>query len=253
MTQVFAAMNFRLSEEYTKIELPSVEAKERRVTKSQFHPHASLILTSSRLIADARYLQEKLTGLKNVTAPTAMLETIVSEKPIAIKQPPPQQAPQPQPTPHAGRFRGMLARAGTLNGRHSTMPTPAAVPAPNVEKALPPPFSTPSPAHSPSPGPGPEPRTDTPQFDPMADNAPAPTPTPAPAPVPITEKPLVAEPIDTNGTTDVSADADADAPPPQTPPKAEGPSVKAAFAPQSNRNGLLTEELNLPPPPSETE
>ena len=29
MTQVFAAMNFRLSEEYTKIELPSVEAKER--------------------------------------------------------------------------------------------------------------------------------------------------------------------------------------------------------------------------------
>ena len=31
MTQVFAAINHRLSEEYTKIELPSLEAKERCV------------------------------------------------------------------------------------------------------------------------------------------------------------------------------------------------------------------------------
>ena len=29
MTQVFAAINHRLSEEYTKIELPSLDAKER--------------------------------------------------------------------------------------------------------------------------------------------------------------------------------------------------------------------------------
>ena len=31
MTQVFAAINHRLSEEYNKIELPSLEAKERYV------------------------------------------------------------------------------------------------------------------------------------------------------------------------------------------------------------------------------
>ena len=31
MTQVFAAINHRLSEEYTKIELPSLDAKERCV------------------------------------------------------------------------------------------------------------------------------------------------------------------------------------------------------------------------------
>ena len=43
-----------------------------------------------RLTADARYLQEKLTGLKNVTAPTAMLETIVSEKRVVVQQPPPE-------------------------------------------------------------------------------------------------------------------------------------------------------------------
>lgn len=31
MTQVFAAINHRLSEEYTKIDLPSQEAKDRLV------------------------------------------------------------------------------------------------------------------------------------------------------------------------------------------------------------------------------
>ncbi|TFK92261.1 Vps54-domain-containing protein [Polyporus arcularius HHB13444] len=226
MTQVFAAMNLRLSEEYGKIELPSIEAKER-------------------LLADARFLREKLTGLKNVAAPTAMLENVVSEKLISVQQNLPQPTPQHQPVPHAGRFRGMLARTGTLNGRHSTMPAPAdtKLPLPNVEKALPPPFSTPSPALSPSPGP--DSRAGTPQVDPMADNAPAPVA--APAPVSITEKPLVAEPVESN----IAADADVDEPPPQTPPKAEGPSVKDAYAPQENGHGFVTEELNLPPPPSE--
>ncbi len=203
-----------------------------------------------RLLADARFLREKLTGLKNVAAPTAMLENVVSEKPISVQQNLPQPTPQHQPVPHAGRFRGMLARTGTLNGRHSTMPAPAdtKLPLANVEKALPPPFSTPSPALSPSPGP--DSRTGTPQIDPMADNAPVPAAAPAPAPVAatapisITEKPLVAEPIESN-------DVDADEPPPQTPPKAEGPSVKDVPAPQHNGNGLMIEELNLPPPPSE--
>lgn len=35
MTQVFAGINHRLSEEYTKIELPSQEAKERCVPVTQ--------------------------------------------------------------------------------------------------------------------------------------------------------------------------------------------------------------------------
>ncbi|KAI0780435.1 Vps54-domain-containing protein [Trametes elegans] len=131
MTQVFAAINHRLSEEYSKIELPSLEAKER-------------------LLADARYLQEKLTGLKNVAAPTAMLETVVSEKPVvnnqhrpSSPQPPPQTAPQP--AIHPSRFRGMLQRAATLNGRHHTAPQttspPASTPGPNMEKALPQPWA----------------------------------------------------------------------------------------------------------------
>ena len=36
MTQVFAGINHRLSEEYTKIELPSQEAKERCVSREPF-------------------------------------------------------------------------------------------------------------------------------------------------------------------------------------------------------------------------
>ncbi|KAI0636410.1 Vps54-like protein-domain-containing protein [Trametes polyzona] len=231
MTQVFAAINHRLSEEYAKIELPSMEAKER-------------------LLADARYLQEKLTGLKNVAAPTAMLETVVSEKRVATKQPQqqqqqPAQSPNPatapqqntaQPAIHPGRFRGMLQRASTLNGRHATAPASAATPspaptsspspaaapvsspAPNVEKALPPPVVA-----SPSPGPGPDSLAGTPPVDPMADDAPdAPSAVP-PSPVVITEKPLVAEPEeeasgDAAADTQVPAGEDA---PPEIPPKEE--------------------------------
>ncbi|CAA7271484.1 unnamed protein product [Cyclocybe aegerita] len=63
MTQVFAAINHRLSEEYNAIELPHQEAK-------------------NRLLADARYLHQKLAALKNVGTPTGMLETVVAEKPL---------------------------------------------------------------------------------------------------------------------------------------------------------------------------
>ncbi|KAF9036624.1 vacuolar protein sorting-associated protein 54 [Panaeolus papilionaceus] len=61
LSQVFAAINHRLSEEYNTIELPHPEAK-------------------ARLLEDARYLHRRLGALKNVTAPTGMLETVVSEK-----------------------------------------------------------------------------------------------------------------------------------------------------------------------------
>ncbi|KAI0371696.1 Vps54-domain-containing protein [Pilatotrama ljubarskyi] len=215
MTQVFAAINHRLSEEYAKIELPSQEAKER-------------------LLADARYLQEKLTGLKNVAAPTAMLETVVSEKPVANKQQqqqqqqqqPVQPAPQPavQPALNPGRFRGMLQRAGTLNGRHNTAP-PSAPPPPNVEKALPP-------AVVASPSPGPDSAAGTPSADPMADDAPA---VATPSPPIVTEKPLVAEPEEAN--SDASPDTQAlgaDEPPPEIPPKEDAPLVDEKKVPENS-------------------
>ncbi|KAH9900817.1 Vps54-domain-containing protein [Cubamyces lactineus] len=206
MTQVFAAINHRLSEEYAKIELPTLEAKER-------------------LLTDARYLQEKLTGLKNVAAPTAMLETVVSEKPVVNRQQqqqphqPLQPAAQPaaQPAINPGRFRGMLQRASTLNGRHATAPAPAAAPAPavpNVEKALPPAVI------SASPSPGLD--VKTPLVDPMGDN----TPPPAPGtPTIVTEKPLVAEPEEAGGdaVVEIQPEEVEAVPPPAPPPKEPGP------------------------------
>lgn len=44
MSQVFAAINHRLSEEYEKIELPSQEAKDRYVLYSQSNNLADLNL-----------------------------------------------------------------------------------------------------------------------------------------------------------------------------------------------------------------
>ncbi|KAJ3891575.1 vacuolar protein sorting-associated protein 54 [Lentinula edodes] len=63
MSQVFAAINHRLSEEYSKIELPHAEAK-------------------SRLLEDVKFLHQKLSALKTIGKPSMMLETVVREKPI---------------------------------------------------------------------------------------------------------------------------------------------------------------------------
>lgn len=107
MTQVFAAINHRLSEEYGKIELPNQQAK-------------------TRLLADAKYLHSKLAVLKNVGAPTGMLETVVAEKTV----------PRPN-VPAPVRSNTMSANQrlkGLLSGRSST-----------VDKALPNPTQTPDP------------------------------------------------------------------------------------------------------------
>ncbi|EJD05695.1 Vps54-domain-containing protein [Fomitiporia mediterranea MF3/22] len=61
MSQVFAAINHRLSEEYNKIDLPGLEAKER-------------------LLRDARYLHQNFSNLKNVNASFGMLEIVIGEK-----------------------------------------------------------------------------------------------------------------------------------------------------------------------------
>ncbi|KAJ7940357.1 Vps54-like protein-domain-containing protein, partial [Mycena leptocephala] len=60
MAQVFAAINHRLSEEYAKLVLPSEEARKG-------------------LLADARFLHQNLSELKNVGAPSGMLEIVISE------------------------------------------------------------------------------------------------------------------------------------------------------------------------------
>ncbi|KAF7363680.1 Vps54 domain-containing protein [Mycena sanguinolenta] len=60
MTQVFAAINHRLSEEYAKMVLPSEEVRKG-------------------LLADARFLHQKLSELKNVRAPSGMLEVVIAE------------------------------------------------------------------------------------------------------------------------------------------------------------------------------
>ncbi|CAK5265084.1 unnamed protein product [Mycena citricolor] len=60
MSQVFAAINHRLSEEYGQLVLPSEEARQR-------------------LLADVRYLHQELSKLKNVGAPSGMLELVIAE------------------------------------------------------------------------------------------------------------------------------------------------------------------------------
>ncbi|KAF5373709.1 hypothetical protein D9758_000748 [Tetrapyrgos nigripes] len=78
LKRVFAAINHRLAEAYGKIELPHSEAK-------------------MRLLADARYLHQKLSSLKGVGGPNTMLETVVLEK--SIPKPAGAQSPSPSPMP----------------------------------------------------------------------------------------------------------------------------------------------------------
>jgi vacuolar protein sorting-associated protein 54 len=173
MSEVFATINHRLSEEYTKIELPTSDAKERCV-----HSHLYLrplkcgpcsylsFFPDHRLLTDARYLHEKFSVLKAPGTPTAVLETLVADKRVAtapvsprpttptptitpsspLSLPPtniplgsPRSAVQP-PTKRASlfsneRLKGML-------GRGTTQPQP---------QPPPPPISIPETASSPPP------------------------------------------------------------------------------------------------------
>ncbi|KAI0658792.1 hypothetical protein C8Q70DRAFT_990385 [Cubamyces menziesii] len=164
-----------------------------------------------------------------------MLETVVSEKPVLNRQQQQQQQqqqsqqplqptaqPAAQPAINPGRFRGMLQRASTLNGRHATAPAPAAAPAsavPNVEKALPPAVV------SASPSPGLD--VKMPIVDPMGDNAPPPAPA---TPAIVTEKPLVAEPEETGGdaVVEIQPEEVEAVPPPAPPPKEPAPLTVAS-------------------------
>lgn len=91
-----------------------------------------------RLLGDARYLHEKLSALKNVRAPTAMLEIVVQEKRVNMPQP---QSPQPatpglQSSPQlssttTSRFAHMFSRAAPV--RTATTPVLAPAPAPDLD------------------------------------------------------------------------------------------------------------------------
>ncbi|KAF8263057.1 Vps54-like protein-domain-containing protein [Lactarius quietus] len=134
MTQVFAAINHRLSEEYSKIELPTLDAKER-------------------LLTDARYLHEKFSVLKTAGAPTALLETLVADKRVTSAplspRPTTPTPPTPLPLPPNNVPLGAAARPGAnltkrpslfsnerikgMLSRGNTAPPPSA-PVPTQEK-----------------------------------------------------------------------------------------------------------------------
>lgn len=96
MSEVLAAINHNLQEEYTAIKLPTQGSKDR-------------------LIADAKFLHEKLSVLKNIPgASTVMLVTVVSEKV-------PENAPKRLPANQ--RIKGMLSRSNS-NTQEDTTPPP---------------------------------------------------------------------------------------------------------------------------------
>ncbi|THU85634.1 Vps54-domain-containing protein [Dendrothele bispora CBS 962.96] len=115
MSQVFAAINHRLSEAYGKVELPHNEAK-------------------MRLLADAKYLHQKLSALKGV-GPNSMLETVVSEKSVARPSAPPTPSRNSTmispPSSAASNTSTNQRLKGLLSGRSLTL-----------DKMLPTPLST---------------------------------------------------------------------------------------------------------------
>jgi len=136
MTQVFAAINHRLSEEYGALELPNQEAK-------------------ARLLADAKYLHQKLSALKNVGAPTGMLETVVTEKllPRTGSNSNSQAGPSKPPT-RSNTLSANQRLKGLLTGKSSSFAQA------DKDKALP------LPARTPSPPPPVPPPTDKPRLSP---------------------------------------------------------------------------------------
>jgi vacuolar protein sorting-associated protein 54 len=120
MSQVFASITHRLSEAYDPIDLHSLEAK-------------------SRLLADARYLHEKLSNLKGVRMPSNMLEVVVSEKPVFIPgAAPPSPALSPALSPPIGQGLSGLGPPGSpgrASGRQSPLHSPSLSPSPLLVRA----------------------------------------------------------------------------------------------------------------------
>ncbi|KAJ7510150.1 Vps54-like protein-domain-containing protein [Mycena galericulata] len=105
MAQVFAAINHRLSEEYAKLVLPSEEARKG-------------------LLADARFLHQKLSELKNVGAPSGMLEIQVPQTFNAKSNAGANANPSANPRLLANRLRWNSLAPGS-NGNASPNPNPS--------------------------------------------------------------------------------------------------------------------------------
>jgi len=137
MSQVFAAINHRLSEEYGKIELPNQEAK-------------------TRLLQDAKYLHEKLSSLRGINMPSSMLETVVMEKSVPRKGSPfPFRRPTlPSPNPLERRPSTMMASSPLANGDGSPrmQRTVSGRDTPTMQALLAGGRSSPSPVQSPPTG-----------------------------------------------------------------------------------------------------
>lgn len=113
MTQVFAAINHRLSEEYGAIYLPDQEAK-------------------ARLLADAKYLQQKFSTLKNVGTSNWMLETVITEKNLPRSN----ATPGPSTPTRSNTLSANQRLKGLLSGKSSSFDKPMPIP---TGTALPPP------------------------------------------------------------------------------------------------------------------
>ena len=79
------------------------------------------------MLADARYLHGKVAALKNVGAPSAMLETVIGEKRVLAPAP---AAPAPALSAN-DRIKSMLTRRDSAlfgGGKEKALPTPAQTP-----------------------------------------------------------------------------------------------------------------------------
>ena len=124
MSQVLAAINHNLQEEYSAIRLPNQEAKDR-------------------LLADAKFLHEKLSALKNIPgASTAMLVTVVLEKVPANA---------PRRVPANQRIKGMLTRSNSHTPEDGTPPPQPPAPTSRPNSPLPPRSTSPQSMLSPPP------------------------------------------------------------------------------------------------------
>jgi vacuolar protein sorting-associated protein 54 len=155
MMQVFAAINHQLSEEYSKIDLPTLDTKERYVRFFPLPPLIAYEQLHHSLLTDARYLHEKFTVLKTASAPTALLETLVADKHVATAPVSPRPTtptpPSPLPLPSSNvplggtgrpattltkqpllfsneRIKGMLSRSNTAPPAPAPIPVPAPAP-----------------------------------------------------------------------------------------------------------------------------
>lgn len=139
----------------------------QRIHPSEINKTRILFLLLScaflRLLADAKYLHQKLAALKNVGAPTGMLETVVTEKQLArTGSNSNSQAGPSIPLTRNNTLSANQRLKGLLTGRSSSFAQA------DKDKALPLPTRTPSP---PPPPPADKPRSSSSQYSQLNPNS----------------------------------------------------------------------------------